>query len=197
MDTLKMENISLKAWTLNTIYGWLIGFVFVVLLALISDAIGIGDSQFFVGTGMAAGVGFMQNRLLRSKGSWNWNWMWATIIGMTLAFVILEFGSTIIEKAPEFDVQIGVALGGLFVGVLQYLILKTRSVAGSLWWILICFIGWTLSGLIVGLVDFLGDYIPPGPIGLILNLPLMVFVSSLILGLITGTGIIRLLNKKI
>jgi hypothetical protein len=96
--SLKLENISLRNWTLNTIYGWLIGFVCVVLLALISDAIGIGNSQFFVGTGMAAGVGFMQNRLLRRKHNWNWNWMWTTIIGMTLAFVILEFGSTLIEK---------------------------------------------------------------------------------------------------
>ncbi len=197
MESLKLGNISLKSWTLNTIYGWLIGFVCVVLLAIISEALEVGNSQFFVGTGMAAGVGFMQNRLLRSKRSWNWNWMWATIVGMTLAFVILEFGSTHIEKTPEFNLQIGVAAGGLFVGVLQYLILKTKSVRGSLWWILICFIGWTSAGLIVGLVDYLSDYIPRGPIGLILNLPLMVFVSSLILGLVTGTGIIRMLNQKI
>ena len=190
-----MDNISLKNWTLNTIYGWLIGFVCVVLLAITAEALGVGDSQFFVGTGMATGVGFMQNRLLRSKRSWNW--MWATIVGMTLAFLILEFGSAYSEKIPEFNLQIGVAVGGLFVGVLQYLILKTRSVRGSLWWILICFIGWASAGLIVGLVDYLSDYIPPGPIGLIINLSLMVFVSSLILGLVTGTGIIRILNLKI
>ena len=191
-----MENISLKDWTLSTIYGWLIGFVCVILLAFISEALGVGDSQFFVGTGMAAGVGFMQNRLLRSKGEWDWNWMWATIIGMTLAFVILEFGSALIEIMPEFNLQVGIAVGGLFIGILQYRILNTRSVAGSLWWILVCFIGWTSAGLIVGLVDYLKGYIPSGPIALIINLPLMVFISSLILGLVTGTGVIRLLNQK-
>jgi hypothetical protein len=194
MEPLKSDNISIKDWTLNTIYGWLIGFVCVILLAFISEALGVGNSQFFVGTGMAAGVGFMQNRLLRSKGSWNWNWMWATIFGMTLAFVIFEFGSTLIVKTPEFNLQMSVAIGGLFVGILQYRILNTRSVAGSFWWILVCFIGWTSAGLIVGLMDYLGDYIPNGPIGIIINLPLMVFVSSLVLGLVTGKGLIRLLK---
>ena len=120
MESIKLENISLKDWTLSTIYGWLIGFVCVILLAFISEALGVGDSQFFVGTGMAAGVGFMQNRLLRSKGEWDWNWMWATIIGMTLAFVILEFGSALIEIMPEFNLQVGIAVGGLFIGILQY-----------------------------------------------------------------------------
>ena len=196
MESIELNNISLKEWTLNTIYGWLIGFVCVILLAFISEALGIGNSQFFVGTGMAAGVGLMQNRLLRSKSRCEWNWMWATIISMTLAFVILEFGSALIDIIPEFNLQIGVSVGGLFVGILQYRILKTRSVEGSLWWVLVCFTGWTTAGLIVGLVDFIGDYIPNGPIGLILNLPLMVFVSSLFLGLITGLGVIRLLNQK-
>ena len=196
MESIKFDNISLKEWTLNTIYGWLIGFVCVILLAFIIEAIGVGSSQFFVGTGMAAGVGLMQNRLLRSKSTWDWKWMWASIIGMTLAFVILEFGSTLIKIIPEFNLQIGVSVGGLFIGILQYQILKMRSVKGSIWWILFCFIGWTTAGLIVGLVDSLRDYIPNGPIALILNLPLMVFFSSLFLGLITGTGIIRLLNKK-
>jgi hypothetical protein len=196
MEPIKLDTISLKQWTLNTIYGWLIGFVCVVILALISDAVGLGNSQFFVGAGMAAGVGFMQNRLLRSKGSWNWNWMWTTIIGMTLAFLILEFGSALIGIMPEFNMQMGVSVGGLFVGILQYRILKKKSVEDSHWWVLVCFIGWTLAGIIAGLVDYLGDLIPKGPIGLIINLPLMVFVSSLILGLVTGTGLIRLLNQK-
>ena len=191
-----MDNISLKDWTLNTIYGWLIGFVCVILLAFLSEALGVGDSQFFVGTGMAAGVGFMQNRLLRSKSRWGWNWMWATIIGMTLAFLVLEFGSALVGIMPEFNLQIGIAVGGLFVGILQYRILHIRLVAGSLWWILVCFIGWTSAGLIVGLVDYLRDYIPNGPTALILNLPLMVFVSSLTLGLVTGSGLIRLLSQK-
>src|SRR6056300_648644 len=106
MESIELKNISLKEWTLNTIYGWLIGFVCVILLAFIFEALGVGNSQFFVGTGMAAGVGLMQNRLLRNKSRWDWNWMWATIIGMTLAFVILEFGSALIEIIPEFNLQI-------------------------------------------------------------------------------------------
>ena len=196
MESSKLDNITLKDWTLYTIYGWLIGFVCVIILAIIYGALGVGNAQFFVGTGMASGVGFMQNRLLRKKGSWSWNWMWTTIIGMTLAFLFFEFGSSLIAIIPEFNLQIGVAVGGLLVGVLQYRILNSRSVEGSLWWILICFIGWTFAGLIVGIVDYLSDFIPRGPIALILNLPLMIFVSSLILGLITGSGLIRLLNQK-
>ena len=195
MESFKSDKITLWAWTLNTIYGWLIGFVCVILLAIIFETFGVGNSQFFVGTGMAAGVGFMQNRLLRNKGSWSWNWMWTTIYGMTLAFLIFEFGSSLIAIIPEFNLQIAVAAGGLLVGILQYRILNSRSVKGSPWWILVCFIGWTSAGLIVGLVDYLGDYIPNGPIKMIINLPLMVFVSSLVLGLVTGKGLIRLLKN--
>ena len=195
MESIKSDNISLKKWTLNTIYGWLVGFVCVIILAFILEAVGVVDSQFFVGTGMSAGVGFMQYRLLHSiKG---WNWMWATMFGMTLAFVMLEFGSTFLEMMPDFNLQISIAVGGLLVGILQYRILSTESVSGSLWWILICFIGWTSAGLIVGITDYLRDYIPngPGPIALILNLLLMTFISSLTLGLVTGMGLLRLLRK--
>lgn len=59
MESFKSDNITLRDWTLNTIYGWLIGFVCVILLAIISETLGVGNSQFFVGTGMAAGVGFV------------------------------------------------------------------------------------------------------------------------------------------
>ncbi|MFT6809116.1 MAG: hypothetical protein ACJA01_002348 [Saprospiraceae bacterium] len=181
---------------MNTIYGWLVGFSCIIILALVSPAVGVGDSQFFVGTGMATGVGFMQNRMLHVSLGWNWNWMWTTIVGMTLSFVIFDFGPSILEMIPPFNLQMSIAVGGLFVGILQYGFLGTRSIKGGYWWILICFVGWTSAGLIVGLVDYLHEYIPRGPIALILNLPLMVFVSSLILRLVTGTGLIRLLKNQ-
>ena len=195
MESINYKGISLNKWTLNTIYGWLIGFVCVIILALVSEAVGVGDSQFFVGTGMAVGVGFMQNRMLRGSLVWNWNWMWTTIVGMTLSFVIFDFGSSILEMIPKFNLQISIAVGGLLVGILQYRTLSAKSIKGSYWWILICTFGWASAGIIVGLVDYLRDYIPNGPMALILNFPLMVFVSSLILGLVTGTGLIRLLKN--
>lgn len=188
------NDISLKKWTLNTIYGWLLGFVVIIILALISEALGIGDSQFFVGTGIATGVGFMQNRIIRNRLKIGWNWMWMTILGMTFSFVIFDFGHNILAIIPEFNLQLSVAVGGVIVGVLQYLILKAKSIKGSYWWILISSIGWTSAGLVVGVVDYLKDYIEVGPLVLILNLLLMVFFSSLVLGLITGTGFIRLLK---
>lgn len=188
------NDISLKKWTLNTIYGWLLGFVVIIILALISEALGISDSQFFVGTGIATGVGFMQNRIIRKRLKIGWNWMWMTILGMTLSFVIFDFGHNILAIIPEFNLQLSVAVGGVIVGVLQYLILKAKSIKGSYWWILISSIGWTSAGLVVGVVDYLKDYIEVGPLVLILNLLLMVFFSSLVLGLITGTGFIRLLK---
>ncbi len=196
MEVVAPTNFSLKKWTLHTIYGWWIGFACVVILALIFEAVGVGDSQFFIGTGMAAGVGFMQNRLLTGELANGRKWMWMTIIGMTLSFVLFDFGSGISEIMPAFNLQISIAVGGILVGLLQYRILSQESVKGAFWWILICFAGWTSAGLIVGLVDYLREYIPNGPVALILNLPLMVFVSSLVLGLVTGTGLIRLLKTE-
>jgi hypothetical protein len=115
---------------LNTIYGWLVGFSCIIILALVSPAVGVGDSQFFVGTGMATGVGFMQNRMLHVSLGWNWNWMWTTIVGMTLSFVIFDFGPSILEMIPPFNLQMSIAVGGLFVGILQYGFLGTRSING-------------------------------------------------------------------
>lgn len=187
-------DFSLKKWTLSTIYGWLLGFVVIIILAFASDALGIGNSQFFVGTGIATGVGFMQNRIMRSKLKIGWNWMWMTILGMTISFVFFDFGQNISNIIPAFNLQLSVAVGGIIVGVLQYLVLKAHSINGSCWWIFVSSIGWASAGLVVGLVDYLKDYISIDPLVLVLNLLLLTIFSSLVLGLITGVGFMKILK---
>lgn len=188
-------DFSLKKWTLNTIYGWLLGFVVIINLAFASDALGIGNSQFFVGTGIATGVGYMQNRIMRSRLKIGWSWMWMTILGMTISFVFFDFGQNISNIIPAFNLQLSVAVGGIIVGVLQYLVLKANSINGSYWWIFVSSIGWASAGLVVGLVDYLKDYISIGPLVLVLNLLLLTIFSSLVLGLITGVGFMKILKN--
>ena len=193
MDLTEYKEIKLNKWVLNTLYGWLMGFVFIVILALILDTIGV-SSQFFVGTGIAAGVGFMQNKILRSHRGWGWNWMWATIVGVTLGFLVVEYGAIPFYENPVFNLQLAVSVGGLFAGILQYLMLRSKSISNSLVWIVYSVIGWSLAAFCVGFTDLFKDFLPNGQISLVLNLPLMLFASSLVLGWITAKGIKRLLH---
>ena len=66
MDSASGTEINLNNWILKTFYGWLIGFVLVVVLARLPNSMGV-SLHFFVGTEMAAGVGFMQAQILRRK----------------------------------------------------------------------------------------------------------------------------------
>ena len=58
----KAKKFSFSIWLRATFLGWVIGFFLVIGLVLIWDAIGVGSSQFMIGVGMGAGVGFMQGR---------------------------------------------------------------------------------------------------------------------------------------
>ncbi len=48
-------------WVRATALGWLVGFVLVVVLAVVWDMTS-GGAQFMVGVGMGTGVGSMQSR---------------------------------------------------------------------------------------------------------------------------------------
>ena len=194
MEPTKTNSINLNNWIVKTFYGWLIGFVLVVVLAMLLDRIGV-TSQFFVGTGMAAGVGFMQARILRKKLGWNWDWMWTTVIGMTTSFLLFDLGSMVWSASPKFNLPLSIVLGSLLVGVLQFRILKSKSLKYSKYWILVCFLGWSAAGSMVGLSDYLNQVLPRNPISIIPFILLVLVISSILLGWITGKGLAMILKK--
>ena len=192
MASTNSPELDVRRWTLRTLYGWLMGFIVVVVLAILSDFIGI-SSQFFVGTGMAAGVGFMQVRILRKDYGWNWNWMWASIVGTSISFILFDLGSGT-WNLLEFNLPLSVVIGSLIVGFLQSRILKSKSLKFYQYWILISCIGWSLTGTMVILSDYLNQILPKGPGSVFPFLLLVIIISGVLLGWVTGKGLSIIFN---
>lgn len=142
-DTADSERRLFSRWLRGTFYGWVLGFVLVLLLALGGEAVGMGESQFAVGVGMGAGVGFAQGRMARSWLATPWRWATASLVGMGSPFVVNDLLGLANVEIPFF-VPVCVAAGGLLAGWLQRSLL--RPVSGRVgWWLLASAAGWTLA----------------------------------------------------
>ncbi len=170
--------LTFNRWVEATTLGWLLGFGLVVILAIAWDQVG-GSAQFMVGVGMGAGVGFMQARVL---GEWvepTRRWIWATTIGMGLPFLLWDLGGAVgIEGF--FSLPISMVVGGLLVGVLQSILLRSRVTRTS-WWIPANLVGWGLPAAAIALGD---SGVLSGP-GALLSIGAM-FLGGSILGAVTG-----------
>ena len=70
MSSYKMLDRSLFSDGFATWAGWLLGIPFIIILALMGEAVGIGGSQFLVGAGMGTGTGLLQSRKDVTQSSW-------------------------------------------------------------------------------------------------------------------------------
>ena len=169
-----------RRWILATTLGWLLGFVLIVLFALILDTVGV-SAQFIVGLGMGAGVGFLQARELRLRLNSTWSWFWASTIGMGLPFLIWDIATTL-GIGNYLSLPPCVLLGSLFVGVLQYRLLRQADTA--IRWIPHSIVGWGLPAGIIWLADA-GLF--PGRWKLLTVIPML--LGGLVLGVVTWFAI--------
>jgi len=172
------EGSLARKWFRATTLGWLVGFVLVVVLAMIWDLVG-GGVQFIVGVGMGAGVGYMQARVLRTWTGRIQPWLWTSTIGMGVPFLLWDVVSAPAMKAL-FSLPACVLIGGLLTGVLQQPLLRHHFERTS-WWIPACVAGWGLPAGGIALADT--GFAPPlfGPLS-----TLFMFFGGLILGAVTG-----------
>ncbi len=115
-------------WVRGTFAGWLLGFVFIILGAIAGDLIGMGEreSQFIVGIGMGAGVGYAQGRVARQWFGATWRWTSASVIGTGGPFVASDFVSALWGEFL-YSLPLVVVMGGLLVGLLQRRLLRSHS----------------------------------------------------------------------
>ncbi len=75
-------------WVFATSWGWLLGFVFIMIGGIAADVLLSAErAQFFLGLGMGAGIGYAQVRVTaRYLGIGN-AWGWACVVGMAAPFV--------------------------------------------------------------------------------------------------------------
>jgi hypothetical protein len=179
-------------WVRGTFAGWLLGFVFIILAAIAGDLIGMGqgESQFIVGIGMGAGVGYAQGRMARQWFGATRRWAWATVIGMGVPFVASDFVGAVWGEF-SFWLPLTVVTGGLLVGLLQRRILCSHSDRAH-WWVPACVAGWTLAAGTAAVSGVL----PSGPSAgwfAILNVG-VILLGGVVLGVVTGGALVWMLR---
>lgn len=179
MGTGDMAGSFVKRWVVANSAGWLIGFLLVIVLALLFDLVG-GGVQFIVGVGMGAGVGYRQGRFLEPWVDSVRLWVLASTAGMAVPFVLWDVGALSGLGTP-FSLPLCVGMGGLLVGVLQWGRLRDASDRAP-WWIPACLLGWAVPAGLVALDDL--GLVPP-PWGGLFSLGAILFGGTL-LGASTG-----------
>jgi hypothetical protein len=189
-------------WVLLTIAGLIIGFV----VGFVFGEIGLG----YIGTEtiMAAIVGLMQWLVLRRFVKIGGFWILANIIGFAISSSIHSV-AIYIWKLPE-DLGIPLAalgwtiafvLGAAISGILQYRLLR-QHFQKSFWWVPANAAGWGLCMAGMGIIILIFNMMKSGQFIILLLREvvaplLMLFIPSVILGIITAVTLIWLMRCPI
>lgn len=180
-------------WVRGTFAGWLLGFVFIILGAIAGDLIGMRESQFIVGIGMGAGVGYAQGRVAKQWLGATRHWVWASVIGMGVPFVVFDLVAAVWSEFPNLLLLPLVAIGGLLVGLLQRRILCSHSDRAN-WWVPACVAGWTLAAGTAASGPLLDIIFPGRWLSAILNLG-VILLGGVVLGVVTGRVLVWMLRR--
>lgn len=182
-------------WVFATSWGWLLGFVFIMIGGIAADLLLSAErAQFFLGLGMGAGIGYAQVRVtarfLRIGNAWGW----ASVVGMGAPFVASDILRTIWPGLSYmYTLWLSAACGGLLVGLLQRPMLRPHSPRAN-WWVLASLAGWMLAAatpLLYGTVPGVG----PGVGAALINVA-AIPLGGVILGVVTGAILFWLLRHS-
>jgi hypothetical protein len=177
------RNLLLR-WVRATWAGWLLGIPFIIILALIGEAVGIGGSQFLVGAGMGTGTGLLQSRVLRGVTQNALPWFWSSAVGLGIPFLVADI-SNVAGWGIEYSLSMFVAFGGVMAGAWQAFILRSHFRKAWLW-VVASVLGWTLAALGAHLSQHISrSNSLRGILGALIYLSI-VAAGGLILGSITG-----------
>ena len=145
------NSLPLRTWIRSVFFGWVLGIVVVIFLAVIGDAIGARGSQLAVGLGMGLGVGFTQERALRPVTGALTRWPGVSALGLALPFLFGDV-SRLIGIGIPYSLYGTIVIAGLVIGTFQSRLLPP-AVASRGAWILANVVGWTLAAVSVAWAD--------------------------------------------
>jgi len=195
MESLEKQNFIVAKWVTSTFLGWLLGFILILVLSVILDTISIENIQFFTGTGMGLGVGYMQWRIIRRISIDDKRWIWYSVIGLTIPFLIFDLINLLFGYSlGAYMIPVCTGLGGLTTGLLQFRILRASSLRAKLW-IFASFVGWVSAALTVLSMDYIRILEINNWIGFAINITL-ILGGGVVLGFITGLFLRNILERK-
>ena len=183
---------TILRWTVFCFWGWLLGVVLVLLLSAALDSAGFEHFQFYVGTGMAAGLGFSQWIFLRRYKPIGLSWIWISIAGMTIPFLLVDlFAGEIISDKLAYGIIPGAALTSL----LQFLLLKNHS-GNARTWIWFSFLAWILALIATAIIEYTMKWRAAGHSNLLLAILNLILILSggIFYGSISGIAMKRILK---
>ena len=110
---------------------------------------------------------------------------------MATPFLLWDL-SAVIGAQSLFSLPLSVLVGGLFVGILEWRLLRSHS-ARAIWWVPACLVGWGLPAAAIALGDW-GAFPRPG--GQLLSLGAMLF-GGVVLGAVTGKALSWMLGPSV
>lgn len=196
------NQLTMKRWVLFTSYGWFIGILLVVVLALIGELLfKTGEEsggQAAVGIGMGAGVGILQWMALRKYLATSYRFFWCTLIGFSFSFILRDIVAPQIEFLinTSITIPLAVILGAFISGWLQYNFVFKKLINGAINWIFYSTIGWLIATVITIAMPMLkinfGENFPK--ILILVIALLFLSIGGPILGYITGRFIVTKIN---
>lgn len=181
----------MRRWVLGTFAGWTVGFFLAILFIVVVDSVGVVQVQSPVALGMGAGVGLAQFRLLRPVLRRRSAWVTATALGLASPFLVGDLAQ-ILDRPVPFDLAGYVAIGGVVVAVVQWLLLRRVS-CDAAWWLVTSPVGWILASSTVAIND---SWIPriPGIVGALIYVA-VILSGGLLLGLCTAPAAARVVGR--
>lgn len=187
----KANSHFLLRWMRSTFFGYLIGFVLILIGSMLGDLAGSEGpgSDFVIGIGMGLGVGYMQGRVLRQWLGVNSRWMWASVIGMGAPLVAEDIIAALWSEFGDLHTaELDIMICGLLTGILQRQILREHSEKAN-WWIPISLVGWTLAAWVAS-ITVVGEWDGLINLGAILS-------GGVIIGVVGGGGLVWILRSQV
>lgn len=182
------QPITFRSWVLATFLGWFIAIVFIVVLSGSFDAMGLDGYQFYIGLGIACGVGGLQGIVLRRRAPLFVPWLQASLVGLAVPFLLMDVISLYWFPLGEYYLPVTVAISSVVISVLQQRVLHRYF--KNVRWTVRSVLGWWLACLAVLGVNYSMKYIHNNLAGFFVNL-FLILVGGLILGLVTGGAVTR------
>lgn len=189
------DTFKTKKWVAYTFFGWCIGVLLILALAVMFDAVGIEHMQFFIALGIGLGVGFMQLQVLKKSTAITGQWLLQTVIGLGTPFLFFDLLRILGDVSlKEYYLPVCIVIGGIIVSLLQYKVLHKNYKNAALW-IAGSNLAWLLASAAVLSINYTKYLSSNNWVLFSLNL-ILIFGGGVVLGWVSGLFLQKIIKTN-